>query len=101
MRRVYAARRATLTAALAEHAPAIRVTGLAAGFHAVAHLPSTADELRVVAVARERGVGLYPMAEFRSAPSRKAPPSLVMGFGNTGERAIEPGIAAIADLLTG
>jgi GntR family transcriptional regulator/MocR family aminotransferase len=101
MRRVYAARRAVLTAAIAEHAPAIRVTGLAAGFHAVAHLPSTADELGVVAVARERGVGLYPMAEFRSAPSRKAPPSLVMGFGNTGERAIEPGIAAIADLLTG
>jgi GntR family transcriptional regulator/MocR family aminotransferase len=100
MRRVYAARRATLTAALAEHAPAIRVTGLAAGFHAVAHLPATADELGVVAAARERGVGLYPMAEFRSAPNREAPPSLVMGFGNTAERAIEPGIAAIADLLS-
>lgn len=101
MRRVYAARRAALTTALAEHAPAIAVTGLAAGFHAVAHLPTTCDEMQVVAAARERGVGLYPMALFRSAPSRKAPPSLVMGFGNIGERAIEPGIAAIADLLTG
>ena len=101
MRRVYAARRAALTAALAEHAPAVRVTGLAAGFHAVAHLPATADELGVVAAARERHVGLYPMAEFRSVPSVSAPPSLVMGFGNVGERAIGPGIAAIADLLAG
>jgi GntR family transcriptional regulator/MocR family aminotransferase len=101
MRRVYAARRAALTAALAEHAPAVRVTGLAAGFHAVAHLPATADELGVAAAARERCVGLYPMAEFRSVPSVTAPPSLVMGFGNVGERAIGPGIAAIADLLAG
>jgi GntR family transcriptional regulator / MocR family aminotransferase len=90
-----------LTAAMAEHAPAVRVTGLAAGFHAVAHLPATANELHVAAAARERGVGLYPMAEFRSSPSQVAAPSLVMGFGNIGERAIEPGIAAIADLLAG
>jgi hypothetical protein len=41
------------------------------------------------------------MAEFRSVPSVSAPPSLVMGFGNVGERAIGPGIAAIADLLAG
>jgi GntR family transcriptional regulator / MocR family aminotransferase len=100
MRRVYAARRAALTAALARHAPAVRVTGLAAGFHAVAHLPAPADEMSVVAAARERGVGLHPMAEFRSAPGQEGPPSLVMGFGNTGERAIEAGIAAIADLLS-
>jgi GntR family transcriptional regulator/MocR family aminotransferase len=76
------------------------VTGLAAGFHAVAHLPATADELAVAAAARERQVGVYPMSQFRSDPSAAAPPSLVMGFGNTSERAIEPGIAAIADLLS-
>jgi hypothetical protein len=34
-----------------------------------------------------------------SSPDPAAPPALVMGFGNTGERAIEPAIAAIADLL--
>ncbi len=27
------------------------------------------------------------------------PPQLVLGFGNTGERAIESGIRAVADLL--
>jgi GntR family transcriptional regulator/MocR family aminotransferase len=39
MRAEYATRRDVLVHALAEHAPGVRVTGLAAGFHAVAHLP--------------------------------------------------------------
>ena len=53
----------------------------------------------MIAAARERGVGLHGMAEYRSAPDPSAPPLLVMGFGNTAERSIEPAIAAIADLL--
>ncbi|GAB7035631.1 PLP-dependent aminotransferase family protein [Streptomyces sp. NPDC021749] len=40
MRTVYAARRDVLVAALAAHAPGVKVTGLAAGFHAVAHHPA-------------------------------------------------------------
>ena len=39
MRTEYSSRRDALVEALAEHAPHVRVTGLAAGFHAVAHLP--------------------------------------------------------------
>jgi GntR family transcriptional regulator/MocR family aminotransferase len=98
MRTVYAGRRAALIAALARHAPGIRLTGLAAGFHAVAHLPAAADEQAVVAAAaRERQVGLYGMSDFRAAGA--GPPQLVLGFGQVPERAIEPGIAAVADLL--
>jgi GntR family transcriptional regulator / MocR family aminotransferase len=96
---IYARRRARLIAALARHAPGIRLTGLAAGFHAVAHLPTSANEQAVAAAARERRVGLYPMDGYR-ATSIAAPPQLVMGFGQVGERAIEPGIAAVADLLS-
>jgi len=99
MRGVYSRRRAELINALARHAPGLRLTGLAAGFHAVAHLPERADELAVVAAARERLVGLYGMGRYR-ATSAAAAPELVLGFGNVGERAIEPGIAAVADLLT-
>jgi GntR family transcriptional regulator / MocR family aminotransferase len=98
MRAVYARRRATLIAILARHAPGIRLTGLAAGFHAVAHLPATTDEGAVVAAARERRVGLYGMGSFRAAQVAGSP-QLVLGFGQVGERAIEPGIAAVADLL--
>jgi GntR family transcriptional regulator/MocR family aminotransferase len=95
---IYARRRARLIAALARHAPGIRLTGLAAGFHAVAHLRAEADEQAVVAAARERRVGLYGISDYRAA-GPGGPPQLVLGFGNVSERAIEPGIAAVADLL--
>ena len=98
MRAIYASRRARLIDALARHAPKIRLTGLAAGFHAVAHLPAPADEQAVVAAARERLVGLYGISSYR-ANGTAGPPQLVLGFGQVGERAIEPGIAAVADLL--
>jgi GntR family transcriptional regulator / MocR family aminotransferase len=99
MRVIYARRRARLIAALGRHAPAVRLTGLAAGFHAVAHLRASADEQAVVAAARERLVGLYGISRYR-ASGVAAAPQLVMGFGNVGERAIEAGIAAVADLLS-
>ncbi len=98
MRVIYARRRARLIAALARHAPGIRLTGLAAGFHAVAHLRAGADEQAVVAAARGRRVGLYGIGDYRAA-GPAGPPQLVLGFGNVSERAIEPGIAAVADLL--
>jgi GntR family transcriptional regulator / MocR family aminotransferase len=98
MRAIYAGRRAVLIDALARHTPGVRLTGLAAGFHAVAHLPARADEQAVVAAARERSVGLYGMGRYR-ATAAAAAPQLVLGFGNVSERAIEPGIVAVADLL--
>ena len=100
MRTVYAARRTALVEALASHAPAVRLSGLAAGFHAVAHLPEHVDEERVVAMARTRSVGLYGMSAYRSTGAT-TPPQLVLGFGNLSEHAIRDGIVAIADLLSG
>jgi GntR family transcriptional regulator/MocR family aminotransferase len=98
MRAMYAARRDALADALTSHAPGVRLTGLAAGFHAVAHLPSGSDEQQIVADARERGVGLYGMSTYRSTHS-STPPQLVFGFGNTSAEAIRAGITAVADLL--
>ena len=98
MRAVYARRRAALVGALASHAPQARLTGLAAGFHGVLHLPESADEEAVVGAARARSVGLYPMSGYR-ASSRPGSPQLVLGFGNVSEHAIKAGVAAVADLL--
>jgi GntR family transcriptional regulator/MocR family aminotransferase len=100
MRTVYAARRTALTDAFARHAPRVQLTGLAAGFHAVAPLPPGADETAVMAAARERRVGLHGIGAYRGHPDTASPPALVMGFGNVRERAIEPAIAAVADLLS-
>ena len=98
MRALYGRRRDALADALARHAPAVRLSGLAAGFHAVAHLPGRASEHAVVAAARERSVGVYGMSTFRSTGAQR-PAQLVIGFGNIGERSIAAGIAAVGDLL--
>ncbi|MEU9980979.1 PLP-dependent aminotransferase family protein [Streptomyces sp. NPDC050856] len=100
MRATYATRRGALVAALDEHAPDVALTGLAAGFHAVAHLGRSADERAVVAAARARSVGLYGMSACR-ASGATTPAQLVLGFGDVGERAITAGIAAVADVLSG
>ena len=79
--------------------PAVELGGLAAGFHAVLHLPAGADEDAVVERAR-RAFG-RPLRDERvphsTAPT--TPPQLVLGFGNVSEAAIERGIEAIAPLL--
>lgn len=98
MRRVYSARRQALIDALALHAPGVRVTGLAAGMHAVAHLPEGLDEHAVATAARERSVGVYPLGGYRLR-SGAFPPQLALGFGNLSESSIRRGIAAIGDLL--
>jgi GntR family transcriptional regulator / MocR family aminotransferase len=98
MRAVYSARRDTLVSALAAHAPEVRLTGLAAGFHAVAHLPGGADEPAIVERARARSIGLHGMSAYRPGGGA-GPPQLVLGFGNLSEPGIERGIAAIGDLL--
>jgi GntR family transcriptional regulator/MocR family aminotransferase len=98
MRGVYGARRTKLIEALACEAPGVELTGLAAGFHAVASLPVDANEAEIVEQARARSIGLYGMSDYRlNGPD--GPPQLLLGFGNLSEQAIERGIAAIADLL--
>ncbi|HEX5088300.1 MAG TPA: PLP-dependent aminotransferase family protein [Nocardioides sp.] len=98
MRTEYSRRRDVLVDALTTYAPAVRVSGLAAGFHAVAHLPGHANEADVLEQALARGVGLRGMSTYRSTGSA-TPPQLVLGFGNTSTRAIEAGIRTVADLL--
>jgi GntR family transcriptional regulator/MocR family aminotransferase len=96
MRGVYGRRRQVLVDTLAEHAPDIAVTGLAAGCHAVLRLPQGTDEGAVVSAARQRSIGVYPLGRYCARPH---PPGLVIGFGNVTEQAIRRGIEAIADLL--
>jgi GntR family transcriptional regulator/MocR family aminotransferase len=98
MRTLYATRRTALVDALAQHAPAVRLSGLAAGFHAVAHLAPGTDEETVVTRARARGVGLYGMSACRASGATD-PPQLVLGFGNVTDRGIAEGVAAVTDLL--
>jgi GntR family transcriptional regulator/MocR family aminotransferase len=98
MRIRYAHKRQALIDALSLHAPQVTLSGLAAGFHAVAHLPDGLDEAEIASEARERSIGLYPMSRFR-ADGRSSPPQLVLGFGDVSEAAIQRGIQQVGDLL--
>jgi GntR family transcriptional regulator / MocR family aminotransferase len=98
MRAEYAARRETLVQTLALAAPAVKLTGLAAGFHAIAHLPPPAAEHAVITAAADQRVGLYGMSAHRSSHSPE-PPQLVLGFGNASHQAIRAGVAVLADIL--
>ncbi len=101
MRRLYSIRRHHLVTALGKHAPAVRVTGLAAGLHAVARLPDQLHETPVVAAARARGIGLHPMSSYRLDSHHGKQPQLVLGYGHLPETTIKQGITAIADLIGG
>ena len=98
MRARYARRRTALVDALARHAPAVELTGLAAGFHAVAHLPDGVDEPRVVAEAARARVGLYGMSGFRVDGHRPAAARARLRQPRRPGGA--EGIATVADLLT-
>jgi GntR family transcriptional regulator/MocR family aminotransferase len=64
MRLSYRRRRDQLVAALAQRAPRVRVTGLAAGLQAVLELPR-GTERSVVHAAAHQGLAVSGMAEFR------------------------------------
>jgi GntR family transcriptional regulator / MocR family aminotransferase len=98
MRTTYGKRRLAVVQSVAEHAPGVKLHGLAAGIHLVARLPDAVDELEVVERARQRSVGLYPMSRYR-ADGQARPPQLVLGFGALSETAIRRGIALVGDLL--
>jgi GntR family transcriptional regulator / MocR family aminotransferase len=98
MRSLYSRRRQTLIDALAAHAPHVELRGLAAGVHAVAHLPEALDEDAVVASASERSIGLRGMNHYRANRATR-PPQIVLGFGDLTAEAITRGIATVADIL--
>lgn len=100
MRTVYAGRRATLVGALRTYAPGVSLTGLPAGFHAVAALPDSADEAEVIRSAAERSVRLQGLNHYRFHHGSGAP-GIVFGFGDVSDDAIVRGVAAVADLFGG
>src|SRR5258707_13760108 len=94
MRASYAGRRVVLVEALAKHAPDVALTGMAAGFHAVAHLPGQLAEGQVITAARERSTGLYGKSGPPADPSPNPWPAVIR-FGKLSERAIPAGIAPV------
>ena len=97
-RRRYRARRDALVAAVQRHLPGARVTGLAAGLHAIVRLEHGVDGQRLVLAARRHGVGAYPLG-YAYMRIRPVHDGLVLGYANLAEPAIDEGIRRLAAAL--
>jgi GntR family transcriptional regulator/MocR family aminotransferase len=97
-RRRYRLRRDTLEAALTQHLPGARLSGLAAGLHAVVRLPEPCDERALMRAARRRSVGVYPLGWAYAQP-QSAGGALVLGYANLNEAAIAEGVRRLAEAV--
>nr|BEK70321.1 PLP-dependent aminotransferase family protein [Kitasatospora purpeofusca] len=102
MRRRYRDRRDRLVGALAEHAPHIEVTGIAAGLHAVLRLaPGT--ERSVLKAAAYRGLVLDGLADYRhpllAAEAMPATDGLVVGYATPPDHAYPAALEALCAIL--
>ncbi len=97
----YRRRRDQLIAALAEHAPHVRVTGIAAGLHAVLQLPpGSTPEPELLARAQAAGLSLNGLAWHLAAPTdADAPPALVIGYATPPDHAFPAALQALCELL--
>ncbi|MGX5181851.1 MocR-like pyridoxine biosynthesis transcription factor PdxR [Streptomyces avermitilis] len=99
MRQRYRGRRDRLVAALAERAPHIEVTGIAAGLHAVLRLPP-GTERSAVKAATWQGVALDGLAEFRHPEATMAvTDGLVVGYATPAEHAYAAAVEALCGAL--
>jgi GntR family transcriptional regulator/MocR family aminotransferase len=99
MRLRYARRRQSLIAALQRAVPAARVSGIAAGLHVPALLPSDVDEDALLSQAGRRGVGLEGLS-WHAIDEPRAP-GLVLGFANHPEAALQRAMGIVGEVLRG
>ncbi len=94
----YQRRRDRLIAALGRVLPEPRVTGVAAGLHAVLHLPPGVGEDEVVAAAAARGLALEGMRSYRT-PGADHPEALVIGYGTPPAHAFTTAVTRLCAVL--
>ncbi len=97
-RLAYRRRRDRLVAELQRYAPAARVTGIAAGLHALVRLPSGPNEDELVARAAARGLALQGLATFRLGTEQLAP-ALVVGYARPPDHAFTAALARLGAVL--
>ena len=101
MRLRYHRRRDQLIAALARRAPGLRVTGMAAGLHAVIELPQ-GTERSVVSKAAGCGLEVSGLGEHRHANAGRHMPersALVVGYASPSDSAWPDALDALCNVL--
>jgi GntR family transcriptional regulator / MocR family aminotransferase len=97
-RLAYRRRRDRLVAELRRRAPQARVSGIAAGLHALVDLPPGLSEDHVVARARERGLAVTGLATFDHGSPRPRE-ALVVGYAKPPEHAFTGAVARLTAVL--
>ena len=98
MRRRYRGKRELLIGTLEEHAPAVRLSGAAAGLHVMAWLPEGCDEHAVALRAAELGVGVHELHRNCMAEG-EAPAALLLGYALPTESEISTGARLLAQAI--
>ncbi|MDI3424240.1 MocR-like pyridoxine biosynthesis transcription factor PdxR [Streptomyces luteolus] len=95
MRHIYRRRRDQLAATLAARAPHIRVSGIAAGLHAVLELPDGTEQAALRG-ARRQGLAVDGLSPYRH-PESAMPPrdGLVIGYGTPPEHSFTAALEAL------
>jgi GntR family transcriptional regulator/MocR family aminotransferase len=99
-RLAYRRRRDRLVATLSQAAPQARVTGIAAGLHAVVELAPGREEADAIASAQRHGVAVSGLAQFGTGAGQR-PPALVVGYATPPPHAYTTAIARLAAALAG
>ncbi|GHF47975.1 GntR family transcriptional regulator [Streptomyces mashuensis] len=95
----YRRRRDQLVAALAEHAPHIRATGIAAGLHAVLTLPPGTERPTVQAAAVQ-GLALHGLSRYRHPEATQEPrEGLIVAYGAPPEHTWSQALEALLRVL--
>ncbi|SNS42703.1 PLP-dependent aminotransferase family protein [Actinomadura mexicana] len=99
MRQRYRTRRDRFVTALAEHAPHVHATGIAAGLHAVLRLPPGTEPAALRAAARA-GVAVDALSTFRH-PAARLPPEdgVVVGYATPPDHAFGAALRALVGVL--
>jgi GntR family transcriptional regulator/MocR family aminotransferase len=92
-------RRDRLLAMVAHHSPHVRVTGIAAGLHALVTLPDGVSESAVIDAAARRGLALDGLARFTTGEPPE-PGALVIGYGTPPEHSYTAALARLDATLT-
>ena len=94
----YRRRRDRLVRALRREAPQVRVTGIAAGLHALLRLPSGQSEEDLVARAARHGLTVEALGAY-SMDSHHAGPALVVGYATPPPHAYTTAVARLCAVL--
>jgi GntR family transcriptional regulator/MocR family aminotransferase len=99
-RLAYRRRRDRLVAALRRHAPDVRITGIAAGLHALLTLSPGQREEEVVSRAARHSLALEGLRPYRAQRRHGRGPSLVVGYGTPPEHAFTGAVARLCAVLS-